>query len=233
MEVLKLLIEQKKTNFIFLGEAGSGKSEIALNFAMLLSQMTDKTVHFFDMDMTKPLFRSREAIFELENAGIVFHFEEQFMDAPTLVGGVNRLLRDDTCLVVMDVGGDHIGARAVGGFSGELNKAYTLVYYVLNAFRPWSTDLERIDQTLAAVLGASRVQLDNIRLIDNPNLGISTTIEDFIEGCRKMNEIVAPYKTIDFTCVNESLYDKAHLLVDTDLMSLHLYLTYPWLSSEF
>lgn len=227
-----MLIEQEKTNFVFLGEAGSGKSEIALNFAMLLSQMTDKTVHFFDMDMTKPLFRAREAIVELENAGIIFHFEEQFMDAPTLVGGVNMLLRDDTCLVVMDVGGDHIGARAVGGFAVELNKVHTLVYYVLNAFRPWSIDIDQIDQTLAAILGASRVQLDNIRLINNPNLGISTTIDDFNEGCRKMSEIVAPYRAIDFTCVNESLYKEAYPLVDTDLMSLHLYLTYPWLSRE-
>ena len=211
-----------------MGEAGSGKSEIALNFAMLLSQMSDKTVHFFDMDMTKPLFRSREAIVDLEKAGIIFHFEEQFMDAPTMVGGVNRLLRDDTCLVVMDVGGDHIGARAMGGFAGELNKAHTLVYYVLNAFRPWSTDIERIDQTLAAVLGASRVQLAHVRLINNPNLGISTTIDDFIEGCQKMNAIVSPYKTIDFACVNESIYEEARQRVQFDLMSLHLYLTYPW-----
>ncbi len=228
MKTISVLLEQKKTNFAFLGEAGSGKSEIALNFAMLLSQMSDKAVHFFDMDMTKPLFRSREAIVDLEKAGIIFHFEEQFMDAPTMVGGVNRLLRDDTCLVVMDVGGDHIGARAMGGFAGELNKAHTLVYYVLNAFRPWSTDIERIDQTLAAVLGASRVQLAHVRLINNPNLGTSTTIDDFIEGCQKMNAIVSPYKTIDFACVNESIYEEARQRVQFDLMSLHLYLTYPW-----
>ena len=84
-------------NFIFLGEAGSGKSEVSINFAMLLTEMGDKPVHYFDMDMTKPLFRSRDAVENLEQAGIIFHYEEQFMDAPTLVGGVNLLLKDESC----------------------------------------------------------------------------------------------------------------------------------------
>lgn len=230
MEGVKVLIEQKKTNFVFLGEAGSGKSEIALNYAMLLSKVGNKPVHFFDMDMTKPLFRSREAVSELEKAGIIFHFEEQFMDAPTMVGGVSKLLRDDTCFVVMDVGGDDIGAKSVGGYALELNKDHTISYYVLNAFRPWSTDIDQVDKTLAAVLGASRVQLDKVRLINNPNLGISTTLDDFMEGYKKMADMVSPYKSIDFTCVSETLFKEACKLVDVELMSLHLYLTYPWLN---
>ncbi|MBF4694677.1 P-loop NTPase family protein [Fusibacter ferrireducens] len=232
MENIKLLLKQDKTNFVFLGEAGSGKSEIALNFAMLLSQVTDKVIHFFDMDMTKPLFRAREAIVELESEGIVFHFEEQFMDAPTLVGGVNKLLRDERCLVVMDVGGDHIGARSIGGFSIELNKPHTAVYYVLNAFRPWSTDIDQIDQTLVAVLHASRVNLDNVRMINNSNLGVATTMADFVEGCQKIEEIVAPYRAIEFNCINETLYEEARQKVDKNLIPLHLYLTYPWVDVE-
>ena len=34
------------------------------------------------------LFRSRDAGKELERAGVTVHYQEQFMDAPTLVGGV-------------------------------------------------------------------------------------------------------------------------------------------------
>ena len=97
-----------KTNFIFVGEAGSGKSEIAINFAKYLASLGNKPVHFFDMDMTKPLFRSRDVIDEVERMGITFHHEVQFMDAPTLVGGVDNHMRDNNCYVVMDVGGDYI-----------------------------------------------------------------------------------------------------------------------------
>lgn len=109
-------------NFVFVGEAGSGKSEISINFAKWLVQLQDKPVHFFDMDMTKPLFRSRDVEMQMEALGIICHHEKQFMDAPTVVGGVNRLLKDEDCYVVMDVGGDHIGARAIGGYAPKLNK---------------------------------------------------------------------------------------------------------------
>ena len=88
-------------NFVLLGEAGSGKSEIALNLAAHLAQCQPLPVHFFDLDMTKPLFRSRDLAEEMEALGVHFHFEKQFMDAPTQVGGVNRLLRDPKCCVVM------------------------------------------------------------------------------------------------------------------------------------
>ena len=51
----------KKKNFVLLGESGSGKSEIAVNLACVLSKQSPdgKEVHFFDLDQTKPLFRSR------------------------------------------------------------------------------------------------------------------------------------------------------------------------------
>ena len=45
---------------VFLGEAGCGKSEIAVNLALRLAA-GERPVHFFDLDMTKPLFRSRDA----------------------------------------------------------------------------------------------------------------------------------------------------------------------------
>ena len=48
------------SNFVFLGEAGCGKSEAALNLAPLLHRERGAPVHFFDLDMTKPLFRSRD-----------------------------------------------------------------------------------------------------------------------------------------------------------------------------
>ncbi len=228
MELIKRITEKSKKNFVFLGEAGSGKSEIALNFALYLARLKNKRVHFFDMDMTKPLFRSRSALAEMEAEGIKFHYEEQFMDAPTLVGGVNRLMRDVDSYVVMDVGGDHIGARAVGGFAAELNKGYTNVFYVLNAFRPWSYDIDHIDRTLVDIMGVSNVLLDNIKMINNPNLGPETSVNDFIEGCRKMDAMVNPYKKIEFACVREAIYEKVKNQVDVDLMPLHLFLQYPW-----
>lgn len=217
-----------KLNFIFVGEAGSGKSEIAINFAKYLVGLGEKPVHFFDLDMTKPLFRSRDIQYEIENLGINFHHQEQFFDAPTLVGGVNRLLKDDSCYVVMDVGGNEIGARAIGGFAPKVNQDNTVVYYVLNAYRPWSGNLNHIDGTLSAILNISHIKLDKVRIISNPNNGISTTVEEVLEGNLKTHEMIEPLMDIAFTCVNDALYEQVKARTDIPLMPIHLYLTYPW-----
>jgi len=217
-----------KSNFIFVGEAGSGKSEIAINFAKYLVDLNEKPVHFFDMDMTKPLFRSRDIKAEIEDMGIIFHHEEQFFDAPTVVGGVNLLLKDESCYVVMDVGGNDIGARAIGGFAPKINQHNTAVYYVLNSFRPWSDDLNHIDGTLSAILKISHIKLDKVHMISNPNNGILTTVEEILEGNRKITEMIGPLKDIKFTCVSDNLYEEVKEKVEIPLMPIHLYLTYPW-----
>lgn len=215
-------------NFVFIGEAGSGKSEIAINFAKYLVDLKEKPVHFFDMDMTKSLFRSRDVQSEIENMGIVFHHQEQFFDAPTLVGGVSRLLKNENCYVVMDVGGNDIGARALGGFAAKINQENTGVYYVLNAYRPWSGNVNHIDGTLSSILKSSHIQLDRVRMISNPNNGISTTAQEVLEGNLKMLEMIGPLMNIEFTCVSDTLYDEVKEKIEGPLLPIHLYLTYPW-----
>lgn len=67
---------------VFLGEAGCGKSELAVHLALSLAGQ-GREVHFFDLDQTKPLMRSRDAQELLEGAGVTVHFERQTADAPT------------------------------------------------------------------------------------------------------------------------------------------------------
>jgi hypothetical protein len=218
-------------NFVFIGEAGSGKSEISLNFAKRLVELHDRSVHFFDMDMVKPLFRSRDARKAAERENIVFHCQEQFMDAPTLVGGVTSSLKDGERYVVMDVGGDYIGARAIGGFAPCINNDDTRVYYLLNAFRPWSCDIEHIDETLGKILGVSHIRAVKLRMINNPNNGPTTTKEEFLTGSRRMFDIVSPCAAIDFVCVSEELYAQVKNELSVPVLPLHLYLTSPWSTS--
>lgn len=218
-------------NFVFLGEAGSGKSEIAISFARALAAQGGKPVHFFDLDMTKPLFRSRDAGAELEQAGITVHYQEQFMDAPTLVGGVAPMLRDEDSLVVLDVGGDHIGARSIGGFAPQLNRPSTAVFYVINAYRPWSDTIEHIDETLGKILGVSHVKLSQLFLVANPNNGPSTTLDEVVEGFRRTNALVREYLPLSFACVRAELAEEAARALPVPVFPLRLALTYPWLDN--
>ena len=76
----------RQNNIVFLGEAGCGKSELAVHLALELAGQ-GREVHFFDLDQTKPLMRSRDAEGLLEKAGVTVHFQQQYADAPTQVGG--------------------------------------------------------------------------------------------------------------------------------------------------
>lgn len=216
------------SNFVLIGEAGGGKSEIAINLARSLAAPGDRPVHLYDLDMTKPLFRSRDQADFLRENGIEFHYEEQFYDAPTVAGGVSRLLRDQSCYTVLDVGGDYIGARSIGGYAPLLNASGTVVWYVINPYRPWSMDLDHIDKVLGQVLGVSHVQLDKLRMIGNPNLGLETRAEDVIEGARKLSEMIGPYKDIDFFTVRRELSGQVSGLLPAPVYPIDLALTYEW-----
>ena len=224
MEWERLVQNQK--NFVFVGEAGCGKSEIAMNLACALASQKVKEVHFFDLDMTKPLFRSRDLARELEQAGVTVHFEEQFMDAPTVAGGVMRLLRDPDAYVILDVGGDYIGARSIGGYAPLLNADSTIVYYVVNSYRAWSADIDHIDKVLGEILNVSHIALDHIQMISNCNLGVRTRAQDVLQGRQTVLDTVGPYKGVNFHCVWDALLPEVQS--QGDWLPVKLSLTYPW-----
>lgn len=190
------------SNTVFLGEAGCGKSELSVHLALELAAAGEE-VHFFDLDQTKPLMRSRDAEALLSAAGVTVHYQQQCADAPTQVGGLVPLLRDEGKRVILDVGGNDTGARLIGGFSHLLKDAD--VWFVVNPYRPWSAEIGQIDATLSAVLRASRLKLP--RFLLNPNLGKDTTAEEYLDGIEQGLALLRPYVTVEAAAVPAPLYE--------------------------
>lgn len=228
MESIYRELLKTKKNFVFVGEAGSGKSEIAINFAIGMAGLSDKKIHFFDMDQTKPLFRSRDVKECLIEKGIEFHYQEQFFDAPTIPGGVRELLADENAIVILDVGGDHIGSRLIGAFAPFLNRPNTQNFFVINGYRPWSKNLITIDGTMARVLGMAHIKLENVSIMSNPNVGITTTAEEVLAGQEKVSDMISEYFRIDYLCAMDSLCPQIEGKTDVPLIPVKLYLTYEW-----
>ena len=152
------LMKEKK-NFVFIGEAGSGKSEIVLNIANKLAQMTGKQVDLFDLDQTKPLYRSRDMKEDFANRGVTIHYQDQYLDAPVMVGGVRVSLIGDN-YTLLDIGGGHQAAKFAGAYSDLLSKDDAVPVYVVNPYRPWTKDVDNIDGNMRNIHGAMR--LDHI-----------------------------------------------------------------------
>ena len=209
-------------NTVFLGEAGCGKSELSVHLALELAAAGEE-VHFFDLDQTKPLMRSRDAEALLVGAGVTVHYQQQCADAPTQVGGLVPLLRDEGERVILDVGGNDTGARLIGGFSHLLKDAD--VWFVVNPYRPWSAEIGQIDATLSAVLRASRLKMP--RFLLNPNLGRDTTREEYLDGIEQGLTLLRPYVTVEAAAVPAPLYEAVRRQVTLPLIPVTSHISVP------
>ena len=207
---------------VFLGEAGCGKSELAVQWALTAAERR-RDVHFFDLDQTKPLLRSRDAAALLEGAGVTVHFEQQCADAPTQVGGLVPLLLDKSKSVILDVGGNDTGAKLIGGYAHLLKTAD--VWFVVNPYRPWSATTEHIDGTLSAILRASRLKMP--RFLLNPNLGGGTTLEEYLSGIKLGLEMLSPYVTVEAAAVPAPLYEQAKAETALPLIPITSHISVP------
>ena len=212
----------RKPNSVFLGEAGCGKSELAVHLALELAAQGHE-VHFFDLDQTKPLMRSRDAEALLTGAGVTVHFERQCADAPTQVGGLVPLLLDARKAVILDVGGNDTGARLIGGYAHLLKDAD--VWFVVNPYRPWSSTTEHIDGTLSAILRASRLKMP--RFLLNPNLGADTTPEEFLAGVTQGLAMLSPYVTVEAAAVPAALYEQVRHQAALPLIPITSHISVP------
>ena len=212
----------RKPNTVFLGEAGCGKSELAVHLALELAAK-GREVHFFDLDQTKPLMRSRDAEALLTGAGVTVHFERQCADAPTQVGGLVPLLLDARKAVILDVGGNDTGARLIGGYAHLLKDAD--VWFVVNPYRPWSSSTEHIDGTLSAILRASRLKMP--RFLLNPNLGADTTPEEFLAGVTQGLAMLSPYVTVEAAAVPAALYEQVQHQTALPLIPITSHISVP------
>lgn len=219
-------IIKKKSKFIFIGEAGSGKTELVINFALSFTKMTNKKIHFFDMDQTKPLFRAREVKNYLIDNGIVFHSSQQLLDTPTIPHAVADTINNSNNITVFDIGGNATGARSIGQFSKDLSQSNAVSYYVINYYRPFSQKLKDIEESMDQIMSATGIT--NIKIISNPNLGASTNIKDVIYGHKMTCEMLkcTNYK-ISFLTVLRELCNDLIKEIPEDVIEISSYIEYP------
>ena len=218
------LLKEKK-NFVFIGEAGSGKSELVLNFALKLAEDTGKKVDLFDLDQTKPLYRSRDMKESFAAKGVDIHYQEQYLDAPVAVGGVRVSLVGDG-YTLLDIGGGHQAARFAGAYSDLLSKDDSVPVYIINPYRPWTKSVDAIDGTMRHIPGSMR--LDHIYILGNPNLGYTTSVNEFMEGLDKIDELLDGFTVVNSACVRREIFDEVRERTDKALIPIDLFLTYSW-----
>ena len=173
---------------IFVGHFGSGKTEIALNGALELAAAGSR-VTLADLDVVKPYFRSRSARAILSDAGVDLLAPtgaNVHADLPIIVPQIRSCLRDDHSRLILDVGGDDLGARVLGSLSDVIPFDDTDCLLVLNFRRPSTPDPERSAAMVREIEAVGRVPVSG--LISNTHLMDETTPEVVLEGYRQALE---------------------------------------------
>lgn len=177
-------INGSKRISIFTGHYGSGKTEIALNYALHVNTPAMQTV-LVDLDFINPYFRSREVreFLKLNRITVIASAEDYFdTDVPALSPQIGGVLQNGAARVIVDLGGDEAGARAVGRFRHHIAEEKYELLFVVNPYRPFTANTEDINVVLAKIEGASRLKVT--AFVSNPNLHSETTLEDILSGHR-------------------------------------------------
>lgn len=173
---------------ILTGHFGSGKTEIAINYALRLKaeRGEGREVALVDLDLVNPFFRSREARKVLEEGGVrmvIPPVEVLQTDLPVIPAGVFTALegaKTGDWQVVIDLGGDDQGVLALGQLRPQLNDVEWDLWLVVNPYRPFNQDLPGIADTVSRIEAAGRIGITG--LISNPHLAGKTTREVVARG---------------------------------------------------
>ena len=173
-----------KKILVFIGNFGSGKTELALDFALRTAK-TGRT-ELIDLDMVNTYFRLSEYRSLAEDAGIRMVSPNYVMtnvESLSLPAEVASAFHMDWGTVVFDAGGDPAGATALGRFHenfAELESGQLEVLHVVNARRPMSGTAEKLLALQRDMEKNARLQVTG--LINNTNLQTETTPEELEYG---------------------------------------------------
>lgn len=214
---------------IFTGHFGSGKTEIAINYAIKLKD-EGKKVCIADLDIVNPYFCTRDEKEYLESLGIkVIATPKEMSNAELGTIPLDTLVvfNDKSYDVVLDVGGDDQGAVALGQYKRYFDMEDYDMYFVVNTSRPFTNDVEGIIEYIKDIELASRLKVKY--LINNSNLSFETSKHHILSG-QGIVEKVSQMTNIPirYTTVREDLIDDEIKDIKNEVLPIKTFMLPPW-----
>lgn len=166
-----------------VGGFGSGKTEVSVNLAKYLASEKKLPITIADFDLVNPYFRTREAIAEMEAMGIRVivprggHF---YADLPILMPEIKGAIEKNDGKLILDVGGDAQGTRALGSLAEEFVPGEYDMWMVLNSRRPQTSDVSGCLETMKRIETTSMLKFTG--LVSNSHMIDETDSDVLTEG---------------------------------------------------
>ena len=175
---------------LFAGHYGSGKTNIAVNYALHLASR-GKRVTIADLDIVNPYFRTKDSERELNAAGIRLispQYANSNVDLPALPAESYSLVQDRSTYGIMDIGGDDRGAYALGRYADAIKAEndYRMAF-VVNCHRPLTSTVSDTVEIMREIETACGLAFTCI--VNNSNLGTETTAETVLASVGFVEEL--------------------------------------------
>lgn len=175
------------TNHIITGNLGSGKTEFAINLAIKESLSNKKTA-LIDIDIVNPYFCSREYIemlTSLYNITVIAP-NPQLNNAELMILPSNIIasLNSNFDSIIIDVGGNFDGIKALIQFNNILKTNYKM-YYIFNTARPQTKNYHNAISQIKSFENLCNMKITDI--VSNTHYGTNTKITDIIYGDSQSN----------------------------------------------
>ena len=224
------MLEKDKRIRIIIGHYGSGKSEFSVNYAMKLAEMGRK-VAIADLDIVNMYFRSREKAVEMENLGVKVigsKINAPAIEVPSISPEVLTPLQDESYDTILDVGGDQVGARALGRYVDYFVEGNYDMFFVLNANRPETQTLDKVLEYMVKIEDVSRAKITGI--INNTHLLKGTTAEDVLRGQELALEVSARTNIdIKYISVLESVVPTLPNDLEGEIFPIKMFMREEWM----
>ena len=209
---------------IFAGHYGSGKTNIAVNYALSLAS-DHKEVVIADLDIVNPYFRTKDASEVLEKNGVKLvssPYANTNVDTPALPAEAYAVIHNKDVHAVIDVGGDDRGALALGRFASAIvaENNYDMLF-VINKYRYLTNTPEDTVEIMREIEDACSVKFTAI--VNNSNLGDETTAENVLSSIEYAKSVAnLSGLEIKMTTVSDKLMSELNGKVE-NLFPLKLY----------
>lgn len=180
-----------KKVYVMIGNYGSGKTELALNFAVRAAQ--HGRTELLDIDMVNTYFRLTEhgKLTRMKEIRLVSpNYACSGIETLSLPAEVASAFAMDWDTVIFDAGGDAAGSAALGRYHEDfmgLVPGSLEVLNVINIRRPLAGTVERIVRLQEEMQRYSRLTITG--MVNNTNLAQMTGPEELRDGYEMIKEV--------------------------------------------
>jgi len=169
-------LDNKKLTIV-TGHYGAGKTNFSVNLALDIAARGEKCT-VIDLDIVNPYFRTADFTGMFTEKGISLYapvYANSNLDIPSLNIPLESILADGG-YVVIDVGGDDEGAKALGRFAPVITAFVdSQMLYVINRYRYLTKEAADAVQVMREI--EYSCGLPHTGIINNSSLGAETTAE--------------------------------------------------------